>query len=83
MEKRYLTVEDAEAQYGPKRSSWRKWIRTGQLGTAVVRFGKLVFVDSVVLNERIAKTSQLLLNGNDLDVQAQAKVRAGNARRPR
>lgn len=63
MEKRYLSVPDAEARYGPKQSSWRKWIHTNQLGGAVVRFGKLVFLDSLVLDERIAKTGQLLVNG--------------------
>jgi hypothetical protein len=59
--KRYLKVGEAEQKYGPKPSAWRKWILNGQLGSAVVRAGRLVFLDSDLLDERIAKTGQILV----------------------
>lgn len=67
MERRYLTVPGAAAKYGPKPPAWRKWIRSKQLGSGVVRFGKLVFLDSVVLDERIARTGRLLVDEPEPD----------------
>ena len=61
MEKRFENIAGARARYGGSAAAWRKWVRTNQLGCAVVRFGKLVFVDSQVLDERLAKTGQLLV----------------------
>ena len=76
MEKRYLTVAGATARYGPRPSAWRKWIRTKQLGNAVVRFGKLVFLDSVVLDERIANSGKLLVNPQERDAKLKTTVPA-------
>jgi hypothetical protein len=65
MEKLYLNVAEASARYGPKPSAFRKWIRTGQLGSAVVRCGKSVFLDSRLLKQRLQQTGQLLVEGGD------------------
>jgi hypothetical protein len=62
MQKRYLKVNDATGRYGPTPSAWRKWIRNDQLGSAVIRCGKLVFLDSLALDKRLAKTGQLLVS---------------------
>jgi hypothetical protein len=59
--KRYLRVGEAEQKYSPKRSAWRKWILSGVLGNAVIRCGRLVLLDSVILDERLARTGQLLV----------------------
>ena len=64
MQKRYLKVNDGTERYGPRPSAWRKWIRNDQLGCAVVRFGRLVFLDSVVLDDRLARTGQLLVESS-------------------
>jgi hypothetical protein len=77
--RRFLGIKDARTHYGGSVAAWRKWVRLGQLGSAVVRFGRLVFLDSVVLDERIAKTGRLLVNGQDLDAKVPATVPAASS----
>lgn len=60
-ERRFLNVSEARMRYGPTVSAWRKWIRDGSLGNAVMRFGRLVLLDSSVLDDRLARTGQLLV----------------------
>jgi len=61
--RRYLNVAQAEARYGPRESAFRKWIANGQLGSAVVRAGRLVFLDALVLDKRLLQTGNLLVAG--------------------
>jgi len=61
--RRYLNVAQAEARYGPRESAFRKWIANGQLGSAVVRAGRLVFLDALVLDKRLLQTGNLLVGG--------------------
>jgi hypothetical protein len=58
---RYFRVTEGEERYGPKASAWRKWILNGSLGDAVIRCGRLVFLDSVILDDRLARTGKLLV----------------------
>ncbi|MGA2857322.1 MAG: hypothetical protein ABSE40_10655 [Candidatus Sulfotelmatobacter sp.] len=60
--RRFLKVTELEERYGPKASAWRKWILSGSLGSAVIRAGRLVLVDSEVLDERLARTGQMLIS---------------------
>jgi hypothetical protein len=71
-DQRYLTIKGAAARYPAKPSAWRKWVSNGQLGVAVVRFGRLVFVDSVILDERISRSGQLLVAPVDATVVTKA-----------
>lgn len=59
--KRYRTILESTRTYGGHESGWRRWIREGRLGNAVVRLGRLLFIDSVVVDERLRRTGQLLL----------------------
>ena len=52
--RRYLNVAQAEDRYGPRESAFRKWIASGQLGSAVVRAGRRVFLDALVLDKRLS-----------------------------
>jgi hypothetical protein len=61
--RRYLNVAQAEARYGPRESAFRKWIASGQLGSAVVRAGRRVFLDALVLDKRLSETGNLLVGG--------------------
>jgi hypothetical protein len=62
-QKQLLNISQASQRYGPKPSAFRKWILNRSLGNdAVVRCGRLVFLDSAVLDERIARTGQLLIS---------------------
>lgn len=60
--RRFFKVTEGEERYGPKVSAWRKWVLSGALGEAVVRCGRLVLLDSVILDERLARTGQLLVS---------------------
>ena len=61
MQKRYVDVAGGEARYGPTKSAFRKWIRNGSLGRAVVRAGRRVFLDTVLLDKRLLETGRLLV----------------------
>jgi hypothetical protein len=60
--KRFLRISEAPERYGPTTSSFRKWVREGTLGDAVKRCGRVVVLDTGVLDERLAKTGQLLVS---------------------
>jgi len=62
--RRFFKVTEGEERYGPKVSAWRKWVLNGSLGEAVVRCGRLVLLDSVILDERLARTGQLLVSSS-------------------
>ena len=61
---RYFRVSEGEERYGPKVSAWRKWIANDSLGEAVVRCGRLVMLDSAVLDERLVRTGKLLVENS-------------------
>jgi hypothetical protein len=60
--RRFFKVTEGEQRYGAKTSAWRKWVLNGSLGEAVVCCGRLVLLDSVILDERLARTGQLLIS---------------------
>ena len=60
--RRFFQVIEGGERYGGKVSAWRKWVLSGALGDAVVRCGRLVLLDSTILDERLAKTGQLLIS---------------------
>jgi len=62
MSQKYLSLLAASGQYGGTTSAWRKWASTGLLGDALCRFGRLVMVDTEILNARLKDTKQLLVN---------------------
>jgi len=59
--RRFFKVTEGEQRYGPKASAWRKWVLNGSLGEAVVRCGRLVLLDSTILDERLSRTGQILV----------------------
>jgi hypothetical protein len=71
---RYITVKQATVQYGGTNFAWRRWVSQGSLAEAVVRFGRLVMIDTQVLDERLQRTGQLLVYTND----TVAKVTSGS-----
>lgn len=79
-QRRYFKVHEGPARYGAKESAWRKWVLSGALGDAVVRFGRLVMLDSTVLDERIAETGQLLASPPHTNRPKRAHVAAGKTR---
>ena len=79
--KRFIRVQEGQERYSPKPSAWRKWILNGALGDAVVRAGRIVMLDTAVLDERLARTGQLLIEGRTKGL-ASAKSKAG-AKTPR
>ena len=77
-----------EDRYGPKASAWRKWVQNDLLGEAVVRAGRSIFIDSEVLDRRLAETGQLLVsnpNGDTDGVQQKSSKNraAGQSTVPR
>jgi hypothetical protein len=60
--RRFFKVAEGEERYGGKVSAWRKWVLSGALGDAVKRFGRLVRIDATILDERLARTGQLLIS---------------------
>jgi hypothetical protein len=66
-----LKIEEASKKYGPTPSAFRRWVLEGSLGSAAVkRCGRLVFIDSSVLDARLAQTGQLLVSDDDCDQTA-------------
>ena len=63
--RRYIRVLEGPQRYGGKHSAWRKWILNGSLGEAVVRLGRVVVLDTVILDQRLATTHQLLVQPGD------------------
>jgi hypothetical protein len=70
--KRFLRVLEAEERYGPKPAWWRKHIRLGTLGEVVIRAGRIVLLDSELLDERLARTRQLLLDDGNAGARTDA-----------
>lgn len=77
METRFLNIKGASDRYGGTPSAWRKWVRLGLLGGAVVRFGRLVMLDSTTLDRRLSETHQLLVSK---PAKASAQASDGNQR---
>ena len=66
MNKKYLSLSGASGHYGGRPSAWRKWVANGSLGKAVCRFGRLVMVNTEIIDERLATTGQLLVKQSKL-----------------
>jgi hypothetical protein len=67
--KRFLRIWEAEQKYGPKPSWWRKHIALNTLGNGVARAGRIILLDSWVLEERLARTGQLLVSEAERSLQ--------------
>jgi hypothetical protein len=65
--RRFENIPGARARYGGSDAAWRKWVRLGLLGKAVVRCGRLVMLDTAILDSRIAETGQLLVSNTRVD----------------
>jgi hypothetical protein len=61
MANRYVPVSKAPAVWGGTISAWRRWIQNDALGTAVVRFGRLVMLDAEIIDQRLRSTGRLLV----------------------
>ncbi len=57
---KYIRLDEASFRYGASVAAWRRWVRQDLLGTAVVRFGRLVLLDTAQLDDRLRRTGQLL-----------------------
>jgi hypothetical protein len=69
--RQFLKIQEASQKYGPTVSAFRRWILEGSLGTAAVkRFGRLVFLDGAVLDERVSRTGKLLVSNDDSQTTA-------------
>jgi hypothetical protein len=68
--KRFLRVEEGKERYGPTAAWWRKHVSLGTLGKAVVRAGRIVLLDSELLDERLARTGQLLTDKKNAGAKA-------------
>jgi hypothetical protein len=74
MEGRFLNIREASKHYGGTESAWRKWIRLKLLGDGVCRMGRLVMVNSTILDERLARTGQLLTSASPKPTSTATKV---------
>lgn len=76
MDRRYLQVNDCATRYGGSRAAWRRWVANGLLGQVVCRFGRLVMIDTVRLDERLDRTGQLLVRPEKPPNDERAKLPA-------